>query len=161
MRSHPKKWHLLIPDAAPRGDSSYIWIPLDSSSRANPGLLGCLKCNKIWIIIDIIYYWYKHAMQSSFWTWCWCPKADPCTYTYITLVSFRIAEGLLVDTVQAGSGQSALAGGQEDGDKRLSSLPRELHLNFRNRTISSSLSTLLEDVNGFELHKHHGQGILL
>ena len=35
------------------------------------------------------------------------------------------------------------------------------YLNFRNRTISSSLSTLLEDVNGFELHKHHGQGILL
>ena len=93
MRSHPKKWHLLIPDAAPRGDSSYIWIPLDSSSRANPGLLGCLKCNKIWIIIDIIYYWYKHAMQSSFWTWCWCPKADPCTSTCITLVLFRIAAG--------------------------------------------------------------------
>ena len=35
------------------------------------------------------------------------------------------------------------------------------YLNFRNRTISSSPSTWLEDVNGFELHKHHGQGILL
>ena len=73
----------------------------------------------------------------------------------------KVDGGILVDTVQAVPGQPALAGGQEDGDKRLSSLPRELHLNFRNRTISSSLSTLLEDVNGFELHKHHGQGILL
>ena len=27
MRSHPKKWHLLRPDAAPRGDSLYIqWL---------------------------------------------------------------------------------------------------------------------------------------
>ena len=73
----------------------------------------------------------------------------------------KVDGGILVDTVQASPGQPALAGGQEDGDKRLSSLPRELHLNFRNRTISSSLSTLLEDVNGFELHKHYGQGILL
>ena len=26
MKSHPKKWHLLIPDAAPRGDSLYVYV---------------------------------------------------------------------------------------------------------------------------------------
>ena len=33
MRSHPKKWHLLMPDAAPRGTSYiiYVWLNCRSS----------------------------------------------------------------------------------------------------------------------------------
>jgi len=40
MRSHPKKWHLLIPDVAPRGDSLQL-----GQLRLNPPGLGS-KCGK-------------------------------------------------------------------------------------------------------------------